>query len=134
MNGLGCIEACTAKLPSRSWRHDARLNWRAMLPRAWQSQVVAPIGFSRFRDYEILSERIIGYASEDEPCYCEHYVVLTDLRSDDDVEFYLAPSYAEHLVAWRLIDGRWLIYRRISCSEDCEQHQSFFSFADEMPR
>jgi hypothetical protein len=113
---------------------DADPDWRAMLPREWAVQVVSPITFSRFRDYEILSERVVGYEDVDQPCYTEHCFVLTDIRSDDDEMYYLAPSYWEHLIAWRLRDGRWLIYRRISCSEDCQQHSTFFSFADEMPR
>lgn len=108
--------------------------WRALLPRQWADQVVEPIGFDHYSDYEILSERVLGYEYEDCPCYCEHYFVLTNLRSDDDETYYLAPGYWEHLVAWRLRDGRWLIHRRISCNEDCDQHQSFFSFANEMPR
>lgn len=113
---------------------DEAPNWRALLPKDWAGRVVEPIGFKRFRDYEILSERVLGYEDEDLPCYCEHYFVLTDIRSDDDESYYLAPSYWEHLVSWKLIDGRWLIHRRISCSDDCQQHQSFFTFAEEMPR
>jgi len=117
---------------------DEAPDWRALLPKDWMGLVMEPIGFKRFRDYEILSERVLGYedAEEggDQPCYCEHYFVLTDIRSDDDESYYLAPSYWEHLVSWKLIDGRWLIHRRISCSDDCQQHQSFFSFAEEMPR
>jgi hypothetical protein len=115
---------------------DEEVPWAAQLPREWSKQVVAPLCFSRFRDYEILSERVVGYedAAEEEPCYCEHYFVLTDIRSDDDEIYYVVPSYWEHLVAWRLCDGRWLIHRRISCSDDCQQHQSFFSFAEAMPR
>lgn len=111
-------------------------DWRRLLPREWTACVVEPSVFSRFRDYEIVAERVLGYAheGEDAPCYCEHYVVLTDVRSDDDESYYLEPTYGEHLVAWRLIDGRWLIHRRITHGEDCQQHQAFFSFADEMPR
>lgn len=124
--------------PARQRRgcHEDRRDpdWRALLPVEWASQVVEPALFRRFRDYEIISERVLGYEDEDLPCYCEHYFVLTDVRSDDDEVYYLATNYWEHLVSWRLIDGRWLIFRRISCSEDCQQYQSFFSFADEMPR
>lgn len=112
------------------------VRWAALLPKEWARQVVAPLCFSRFRDYEILSERVVGYddAAEEDACYCEHYFVLTDIRSDDDEIYEVVPSYWEHLVAWRLRDGRWLIHRRISCSDDCQQHQSFFTFSEEMPR
>jgi hypothetical protein len=132
-----CIPVQTSssrRLRQQRYCDDRETDWRAMLPKEWAKQVVVPIGFSKFRDYEILSERVLGYEDTDNPCYCEHYFVLTDIRSDDDEVYYLAPSYWEHLVAWRLIDGRWLIHRRISCSDDCQQYQSFFSFADAMPR
>jgi hypothetical protein len=110
------------------------VDWRRDLPREWAGQVVSPTLFSRFREYEMLAERVVGYEVDDEPCYCAHYFVLNTLRSDDDDEFYLVPGYWERLVAWRLIDGRWLIFRCLSSNEDCAQSRSFFSFADEMPR
>lgn len=113
-----------------------KVRWREQLPAEWAGQVVAPVFFSRFREYEIYSERVVGYEddSENEPCYCEHYFVLTDLCSDDDEIYELVPSYWEHLIAWRLRDGRWLINRRIACSEDCQSAQMFFTFAEDMPR
>lgn len=127
---------CARTYSSRSCGKKDLPDWRKLLPREWTGSVVEPRAFSRFRDYEILSERVLGHEheGEDSPCYCEHYFVLTDVRSDDDETYYLAPTYGEHLVAWRLTDGRWLIHRRITHGEECQQHQSFFSFADEMPR
>lgn len=124
--------ACRPRFHGRNTPPD----WRELLPREWANSVVEPLVFSRFRDYEIVAERVLGHAheGEDSLCYCEHYFVLTDVRSDDDETYFLAPSYGEHLVAWRLTDGRWLIHRRITFGEECQQHQSFFSFADEMPR
>lgn len=127
---------CARTYPSRSCGKKDLPDWRKLLPREWTGSVVEPRAFSRFRDYEIFSERVLGheYEGEDSPCYCEHYFVLTEVRSDDDETYYTAPTYGEHLVAWRLTDGRWLIHRRITHGEECQQHQSFFSFADEMPR
>ncbi|PLK48220.1 hypothetical protein [Uliginosibacterium sp. TH139] len=136
MNALN-LSAQASGLPQagRCQRREAQPDWRAVLPKQWASSVLAPRAFERFRDYEILSERVLGYLCEgdESPCYCEHYFVLTDLRSDDDENYYLAPSYGEHLVAWQMKDGRWLIHRRITHGEAC-QSQAFFSFADEMPR
>lgn len=128
--------SCATARRVRSHGKQGLPDWRSALPREWAASVVEPRVFSRFRDYEILSERVLGHAheGEDSPCYCEYYFVLTDVRSDDDETYYLAPTYGEHLVAWRLIDGRWLIHRRITHGEECQQHQSFFSFADDMPR
>ena len=129
-------QSCSRTRRVRCHGKQALPDWRSALPREWAVSVVEPKGFSRFRDYEILAERVLGHEheGEDSPCYCEHYFVLTDVRSDDDETYYIAPTYGEHLVAWRFIDGRWLIHRRITHGEDCQQHQSFFSFADEMPR
>lgn len=133
---IGDISRQTQRRPARYHNAEDVVRWAAELPKEWARQVVAPLCFTRFRDYEILSERVVGYedAGEEDPCYCEHYFVLTDIRSDDDETYYLSPSYWEHLVSWRLRDGRWLIHRKISCSDDCHQHQSFFSFAEDMPR
>lgn len=111
-----------------------RVDWQRGLPREWAEQVVSPTLFSRFREYEMLAERVVGYEVEDEPCYCEHYFVLNTMRSDDDDEYYVVPVYWEHLVAWRLRDGRWLVFRRLSSGEDCAQYRSFFCLAEAMPR
>lgn len=111
-----------------------RVDWQRELPREWAEQAVSPTLFSRFREYEMLAERVVGYEVEDEPCYCEHYFVLNTMRSDDDDEYYVVPGYWEHLVAWRLRDGRWLVFRRLSSGEDCAQYRSFFCLAEAMPR
>lgn len=135
MNILGNT-SCQHARPAERCHASTALgpDWRALLPKGWAKQVVAPAIFSRFRDYEIAAERVVGYEFEDQPCYCEHRVVLADLRSDDDEEYYLAPNYWEHLVAWRLVDGRWLIHRHIAFGDSCRQTQSFFTFAEQMPR
>lgn len=129
-------QRCAAPHRRRCHGKEDLPDWRSVLPREWAASVVEPRAFSRFRDDEIFSERVLGHEheGEDSPCYCEHYFVLTDVRSDDDETYFLAPTYGEHLVAWRLTDGRWLIHRRVTHGEDCQQYQSFFSFADEMPR
>jgi hypothetical protein len=54
------------------------------------------------------------------------------MRSDDDEEFYQVVAYAELLSAWRLRDGRWLIYRLIK--REGERGSGFYSFSDRMPR
>lgn len=127
-------DSCLGRRPGRQTGNCGEPDWRAWLPRTWRVQVVAPIWFKRFRDYELLAERVLGYGDEESPCYCEHYFVLPELRSDDDEDYYIAPAYSEHMAAWKLVDGCWLIHRRILQGEDCSQGQAFFSFADEMPR
>jgi hypothetical protein len=115
-------DACSA--------HD----WRAGLPPSWLTQVVRPVFFSRQREYEIQAERVTGFETESEPCYCRYDAVLTELRSDDDEHWYVQPVYAEQLTGWRLIDGRWLIRRQISNGERCDASRSFFTLSEDMPR
>ena len=51
----------------RACRTQDLPDWRRLLPREWTASVIEPRAFSRFRDYEILSERVLGHeASPDE--------------------------------------------------------------------
>lgn len=118
----------------RQARKPEEPDWREELPLSWFVQVVVPKYFSFQRDYEINAARVIGDESEGQPCYCRYDAVLTELRSDDDEYWFSAPVYGEQLSGWRLIDDRWLIHRRIFHGEDCQFAQSFFTFAEEMPR
>jgi hypothetical protein len=109
-------------------------DWRKGLPLAWLAQVVRPVFFTLHREYEIRAERVIGYETEDQPCYCRHEVVISELRTDDDEHWFMMPVYAEHLAGWRLVDDRWLIRRQVSSGEDCSSSRAFFTLATEMPR
>ena len=106
--------------------------WQADLPKEWQRQVVAPLSIEKYRDYEVAAERVIGRDEDDHPCYCRSRFVVTDIRSDDDEEFYAVIAYVETLAAWRLRDGRWLIYRELK--RDNERGRAFYSFGETMPR
>ncbi|PAS95026.1 MAG: hypothetical protein CGU29_00840 [Candidatus Dactylopiibacterium carminicum] len=119
--------------PRQCGKHD-HFEWRTGLPLAWLTQVVRPVFFSTHRDYEVDATRVTGYEYEDRPCYCHYDVLITELRSDDDETWFMAPLYGEQLTGWRLIDDRWLIRRQIFQGEDCQASQSFFTFSGEMPR
>lgn len=129
-----CIGPSLPRCGSRSRADEPGRNWRAALPEAWRVQVVVPAFFSAARDYEIDAERVTGYETDDEPCYCRYETVLSDWRCDDDEIWRVVPEYAESIEAWRLIDGRWLVLRHIYLGEDCDSVQTFFTFADAMPR
>lgn len=120
--------------PGRRDAQGGAHDWCRHLPREWLAQIVRPTVFMRYREYEMPAERVVGLASDDEPCFCEHFFVLNTLQSDDDEEFFVATSYREHLVSWRLRNGRWLIYRMIGGCEAGQTQRAFFTFADEMPR
>jgi hypothetical protein len=107
-------------------------NWKQGLPKEWQRLAIAPLAIERFRDYEVAAERLVGRDDDEQPCYCNSRFVVMETRSDDDEEFYQVVAYAEALTAWRLRDGRWLIYREIK--RDGERGNSFYSFGEAMPR
>ncbi|PQJ95563.1 hypothetical protein CXB77_15690 [Chromatium okenii] len=109
-------------------------NWRAQLPLEWREQVIAPTSFRVFREYEIPARRIIGYDSNNQPCYCAYDYRLIDLRSDDDEEFYTALAYDESLVAWRLHNQHWLIYRCVGAFDENDHGEQQLSVAAQMPR
>ena len=77
---------------------------------------------------------IFGYEFDEAPCFYEHRVAFTEMRSDDDEEAYWIVSYWEHLTAWRLIDERWLIHKQLGVGDESETRQAFFCFSDGMPK
>jgi hypothetical protein len=113
-------------------KRQPAIDWRRDLPKEWQRLVISPLVVERFRDYEMAAERFVGRDEDNQPCYCSSRFVVMETRSDDDEEFYQIAAYAESLKAWRLRDGRWLIFRLIS--REGERGSGFYSFSDRMPR
>lgn len=107
--------------------------WRSHLPHEWLDAVESPLYFEQYSEYEISAGRSVGYDADDRPCFTSHYYLLTSLASDDDEEFYEVVTYCEEMSAWRMRDGRWLIYRRNSTSQT-DEPRSFYAFASDMPR
>jgi hypothetical protein len=87
-----------------------------------------------FRDHEIAARRVVGHDIDDTPCFHAYDYRLLDVRSDDDEEYYLAVAYSESLSAWRLHDGRWLVYRRVEPLGEEDAATSAMSIDDRMPR
>ena len=108
--------------------------WRDHLPEEWRDCVVAPLRFEHHREYEMPAARCFGFDEDDAACYYAHAYTLTELRSDDDEEYYEVPSYRETVRAWRLRDERWLIYRHLKSGDDCSPGQEFYSFSATPPR
>ena len=127
-------QANNASKPERSIRDARSVRWWDDLDVSSKVQVVAPMRFDLFREYEMAAERIVGYDENEEPCYCAFRHVLTELRSDDDEVFYEAPTHAESLTSWRLRDERWLVFRNIVGSCERGTAYSFFTFSEAMPR
>ncbi len=113
-------------------KRQPTIDWRRDLPKEWQRLVISPLTIARFRDYEMAAERVVGRDEDEKPCYCSSRFVVMETRSDDDEEFYQIAAYAESLKAWRLRDGRWLIFRLIS--REGERGSGFYSFSESMPR
>ena len=121
-----------ARVTTTRRRREAAFDWQQNLPKQWRRLVIAPLLIERFRDYEMAAERLIGRDEDEQPCYYSSRFVVTDMRSDDDEEFYQVAAYAEALTAWRMRDGRWLIHRLIS--REGERGNGFYRFGDRMPR
>jgi hypothetical protein len=107
--------------------------WLEHLPDEWLDAVEAPLYFEQYSEYEINAERAVGYDADDRPCFATHRFLLTSLVSDDDDAFYEVVAYAEEMVAWRMRDERWLVYRRNSANQG-GQPRSFYAFSNAMPR
>lgn len=106
--------------------------WAVHLPLDWRDAVDLPLYFERHVEYEMSAERVIGYDTDGHRCYIAHHFDLTSLASDDDEEFYEVVTYSEAMAAWRLRDGRWLIFRRIQ-KLHCKDSSSFYTISPEMP-
>lgn len=117
----------------RTGRFENAPAWLEHLPGEWRETVEAPLYFEQYREYEINAERAVGYDADDRPCFATHRFLLTRLVSDDDEEFYEVVAYAEEMAAWRMRDGRWLVYRRNSANQGGKP-RSFYAFSAAMPR
>lgn len=118
---------------SRKGRMQHEPAWLKRLPDEWLDAVEPPLYFEQYSDYEISAERAVGYDVDDRPCFTSHRFLLTSLASDDDDVFYEIVTYAEEMAAWRMRDGRWLVFRRNSAKQG-GQPRSFYAFGNDMPR
>jgi hypothetical protein len=124
----------TAARPACAGRDKPTPDWSALLPTDWRAMADEPLRFVDYREYEMPASRCLGYDADDRLCYCAHHYLLETCRSDDDEEFYRAVTSGETLQAWRLRDGRWLVYRQ-PIADDCQPAgRGFYSFAPTAPR
>lgn len=125
----------TASVFARPMPSLAETPWSQPLPTSWRELVVPPQRFEVFAEYEMAADRTMGYDEDGEPAYCRYRYLLTDLRSDDDEEFYEALAHAETITAWRLRDNSgWLVRRDIDCSFGDSARLGCFALSDTMPR
>lgn len=130
----------SAAKPLENLRHsrknrdrNASRDWDRHLPESWIDAVEIPLYFEHYSEYEINAQRSVGYDADDQPCFTTHRFQLTRPVSDDDEEFYEIVAYSEEMVAWRLRDERWLVFRT-SSTDNCSLPRSFYSFSQDMPR
>lgn len=119
--------------PRKGLAESAAGGWMEKLPTEWQAMVIVPCEITRYQEYEIAAERIIGTDEEGVRCFYAHSYVLADCRSDDDEEFYPVITYGENVRAWRLRDERWLIFRIVHTDNDCSARRGFYSFSERCP-
>lgn len=114
------------------WRRD--IPWSHDLPEGMAGQVVVPVRFDVLPERGTTADRIQGYDALHTPCYRAYRYVRTELRSDDDICYYVAPVYAETLEAWRLNDQRWLVLHTRVNDFDTGNAHSDLSVQPVMPR
>jgi hypothetical protein len=131
MNAALCRKQYNAPLARRSERERDNIDWATQLPPEWIAQVVVPLSFDVFRDYEIAALRTLGRDEDGNACFHAYRFIVHEPRSDDDEEFYQVAVYGESLTAWRLRDGRWLAHRLIG--REGSKGRAFFSLGERLP-
>lgn len=124
----------TSTATPTSRRANPEPDWQRHLPEEWRSAVVHPLHFGLWREYEMPASRCLGYDENDQPCFYRHRFLLDALRLGDGDELYAAIIYSEEVIAWRLRDERWLIWRVVQQEDDRHEGRGFYSFAEQMPR
>lgn len=119
--------------PGHVRRPTEAINWREGLPREWADQVVAPLYFDHYMDYQIAAARILGRDEDEQICYCAHSFVLESSAACGAHRQAAIMTYAESLRAWRLRDGRWLTYRIVVAPGATNKPRGFFSLSNTRP-
>lgn len=123
--------------PRYSIRHSSREkanpDWQQALPMDWRPAIIQPLCFATYTEHEMPASRSLGYDEDHNACYYRHVFLLSAVRSDDDEEYYSAVVYGEEVRAWRLRDGRWLVWRLIRQEGDCSSGRDFYCFSESMP-
>lgn len=110
--------------------HDPRLEpdqghdeWLEELPDLFCSQVIAPTRFVRHVDDMAHASKVVGLDAHAQRCYVRHLHTQVEERFDID-EFPLQVAVRrERRIAWRLLDGRWLLQvDRIDRLDRCRPH------------
>lgn len=110
-------------------------SWRSGMPTKFRRDILVPVRFELHHDEMSGASRVLGYSSNDELCYCRARASVETLFSDDDEEYFVAPSLVIRQVSWRLRDGRWLGCRRENeAPGNCRAGSSRFSITPALPR
>ncbi|WP_040527632.1 hypothetical protein [Lamprocystis purpurea] len=134
MTGAPCIFGKVPQGPRQHPDQPCRPRWQSHLPAEWRGKTVVPQSFRVYREYEVPARRVVGRDRLGEPCFCACDYRLIELRSEDDDDLYPALTYGESLDAWRLLDGRWLVHRRLQPYGDEGDLVAALSLEERMPR
>ena len=127
---LGLKSTGADKVPALA----CRLHWWSQLPPQWRGEVAQARTYRVFNEHEVPARRILGHDEDGAPCFCAYDYRNLELRSDDDEDLYQALTYGESVRAWRLQDGRWLVYRRLEAFGEDGELESGFTLTERMPR
>jgi hypothetical protein len=134
MTNAPCIYGHRPRPAEHGVAGACRPSWHRELCPIWIDLVVPPRSFRVFSDHEVAARRVVGHDGNDIPCFQAYDYRRLDIRSDDDEEYYLAVAYSESLSAWRLRDGRWLVYRRVEPLGEEDAATCALSIDERMPR
>lgn len=119
--------------PGHVRRPTEAIKWQEGLPPEWADQVIAPLYFDHYMDYQIAAARILGRDEDDHVCYCAHSFVLESPATNGVHRQPAAMTYAESLRAWRLRDGRWLTHRVVVAPGATDKPRGFFALSNTRP-
>lgn len=80
-----------------------------------------------------MARRVVGHDRHGAICFHAYDYQTTQLRSDDDLEYYETITYAESMTAWRLLSGQWLSTHWLMPFGDEEEGRTRVRLTQRMP-
>jgi hypothetical protein len=111
--------------------------WRALIPNGYYYLAVKPVHFEQQEEASVRAKKIIGFDINHHQCFYMHTFTLSEERFDIDEFPMLLDVYQEHVLAWRLLDGKWIKIK--SYSDQLDHYDTNFTYLPpeilaEMPR
>lgn len=97
--------------------------WDEMIPAEYRDRVVRPITFEHHTEPSVSANKIIGFDVCGKRCFHFHSFLITDEGFDIDEFPILIDVYYERVIAWRLLEGKWINIKSYSDRMDqCQRY------------